>query len=70
MKKDNQETLGLLVCILWFLAYGLYLLIRGLWSVFARPDTEEPLPPPPDKDTDEEEKSRDARKANAFFLLM
>ena len=70
MKKDNQETLDLLVCILWFLAYGLYLLIRGLWSVFARPDKEEPLPPTPDKDADEEEKSRDARKANAFFLLM
>ena len=34
MKKEDEETLDILICILSLLTFGLYSLIKGLWNAF------------------------------------
>lgn len=68
MKKGNQETLDLLVCVLGLLTFGLYFLIRGIWNAFGSEEEEQPHYA--EKDTCEEETPQTDQKVGAFFLHM
>ena len=68
MKKGNQETLDLLVCVIGLLTFGLYFLIRGIWNAFGGSEEEERHYA--EKDVCGEETRQTEPKVGAFFMRM
>ena len=68
MKKDTEESLDILVCVLGLLTFGLYFLIKGLWNAFG--SSEEEPPHYAEKDTCDTEEPQADQKIGAFFIRM
>ena len=68
MKKEDEETLDILICILGLLTFGLYSLIKGLWKAFHKEDEESPHYA--ERELCNEEKPQVDQRVGAFFIRM
>ena len=68
MKKEDEETLDILICILGLLTFSLYSLIKGLWKAFHKEEDESPYHA--ERDLCNEEKPQVDQRVGAFFIRM